>query len=99
MGRAAARREYYEEKDAFEEGHIPLVWDELEERFGVNVKRWKEKFNKAFLEQPHAVSRVEFFRRFLIENFNNHLNHILCRNSYHGTINSLLDYVAKRGIR
>lgn len=97
MGRAAARR--YEEKEDFEEGHMPLVWDELEVRFGVNTKKWKEKFEKQFLEQPHSMSRLRFFRAFMIENFNGPINHLLCRHSIHGTMNALMDYVAKRGIR
>lgn len=99
MGRAAGRREQYAEKDPFEEGHITLVWDELQDRFGVNTKKWKEKFEAEFLQQPHAVGKVEFFRRYMIENFNGTINHLLCRHPIEGTINNLLDYVAKRGIR
>jgi hypothetical protein len=97
MGRAAARR--YEEKDEFEEGHMPLVWDELHDRFGVNTKKWREKFETEFLQQPHAVGKVEFFRRFMNENFNGTINHLLCRHPIQGTMNALMDYVAKRRIR
>jgi hypothetical protein len=97
MGRAAARR--YQEKDDFEEGHISLVWDELEDRFGVNTKKWKEKFEADFLQQPHAVGRIGFFRKYMIENFNEPINHLLCRHSIHGTMNALMDYVVKRGLR
>jgi hypothetical protein len=56
-GRAAARRAEYQEKDFFEEGHIAVVWDELEDRFGVNSKGWKKKFDDAFMQQPHHVER------------------------------------------
>lgn len=76
MGNAARRRGYYEEKDSFKEGHMALVWNELEER--LNGKRnltWSLRSN-------HTMWRSwYFFGKFLFENFNGTLNHILCR--YH----------------
>jgi len=79
MGRAASRR--YEEKDEFEEGHMSLVWDELQDRFSINSKEWKQKFEAEFLKQPHSIRKIEFFRKFLIDNFNTSINHFLCRQS------------------
>jgi len=80
MGRAAARR--HDPRDDFEEGHMALVWDELKDRFGVNTVEWKKKFEKEFMQQPHHVNKIPFFRQFMFENFNHILNHILCRYSH-----------------
>jgi hypothetical protein len=99
MGNAARRREQYKEKDPLEEGHISLVWDELQERFGVNTKVWKKKFDTEFMQQPHHVEKPEFFRKYLFENFNSTLNHILCRFSHVNTTENLIEYVVRKGIR
>lgn len=96
MGRAARR---YEEKEVLEEGHMALVWDELQDRFSINSGEWKKKFAAEFMKQPHSISKPEFFRKFLLENFNASLNHFLCRRDWHPTIDNLLDYVVKRGLR
>jgi hypothetical protein len=99
MGRAAARRAEYQEKEYFEEGHIAVVWDEFEDRFGVNSKGWKKKFDDAFMQQPHHVEKVPFFRKFLFENFNEILNHILCRYSHVNTTDKLIEYVARKRVK
>lgn len=96
MGQPARRR--YEEPDYFAEGHTTLVWDELHDRFGVNTKKWKEKFEAEFLKQPNVVSKVEFFRKYMVDNFNWTINNLLCRHPITGTMNALMDYVRKRGI-
>lgn len=96
MGRAAKR---YYQKEEFEEGHMTLVWDELEDHFKINSKEWKKKFEAAFLKEPHSVSKVDFFRKFLVDNFNHTLNHFLCRADWHPTIDNLMEYVVKRGIK
>jgi hypothetical protein len=97
MGQVAARR--HRDLEDFEEGHMQRVWDELHDRFHINSKEWKRKFEEEFLKQPHSISKVDFFRKYLVENFNGYLNHILCRYSWHPTIDNLMEYVVRKGLK
>lgn len=80
----------------FEAIHINMVWEELEKRFGFNVKEWKKSFKEQLSSQPRSISEVEFFLRFGNRHLNNILNQILCRNAGFPTFNRLVDYILER---
>jgi hypothetical protein len=77
----------------FDEYHITLTWNELHERFGFDLKSWKQRFRDEFYKQPRSTSEVEFFLIFGNRFINPLLNDILGRRSLHPTFNKLVDYV------
>ncbi len=82
--------------DNFEEIHVPLVWDELKDRFNFNIPGWKKLFAEYLSKQPRNTHELDAFLKFGTKFINPVLNEILCRESYHPTFMNLVEYVLKR---
>ncbi len=82
--------------DHFEAMHIDLVFDELETRFGFNLKAWKKKFQEFLSRQPRTTSEMDAFIKFGNSFINPILNEILCRNSLHSTFVKMLYYIVEK---
>jgi hypothetical protein len=85
-----------ETENEFMEYHITKVWNELHDRFGFDIKKWKEKFNAYLQKHPRDVSEMSVFYRFGHDEINPVLNKILCRNQLFPTFNNLVEYVVKK---
>ena len=83
-------------EDDFQERHITIIWQELKERFGFNVKAWKQRFEDYFDKQPRTVSKAEAFYKFGSAEINMILNRILCRNDSYPTFKRFIEYVVKK---
>lgn len=82
--------------DDFQERHIDLVWQELNERFGFPIKPWKQFFREQMYKQPRNVSDVDYFMTFATTFINPILNDLLRRGRLYPTMNRLVEYVVKK---
>ena len=83
--------------DDLEEYHITLIWGELKERFGFDIKKWKQhKFPQFLRKQPRGVSEIDAFYRFGNDFINPLLNDILGRPPAYPTFNNLVNYIVKK---
>ena len=80
----------------FMEHHITKVWNELHERFGFDIKKWKIKFVEYKKRHPRYESAMSAFNHFGFDEINPVLNKILCRNELYPTFNNLVEYVIKK---
>jgi len=83
-------REYEYE---FMEYHISRIWNELHDRFGFDIKKWKARFEDYHKKHPRMDSKLSAFNHFGYDEINPVLNKILCRNNMHPTFNNLVQYV------
>ena len=84
-----------EVESEFTEYHINLVWNELRDRFGFDIKKWKAKFAAYVQKHPRYDSVLSAFNHFGFDEINPVLNKILCRNDLFPTFNNLVKYVVK----
>lgn len=82
--------------DNFQEMHVNMVWEELQARFGFNLKDWKRKFADYLAKQQRSTHELDAFLKFGIQEINPVLNSILCRQHYHPTFMNLVEYLLKR---
>ena len=80
----------------FQDYHITLVWMELRNRFGFDVKKWKTRFALYTQNHPRYDSTVSAFNHFGFDEINPVLNKILCRNEMYPTFNNLVEYIVKK---
>jgi hypothetical protein len=76
--------------------HIQITWQELNERFGFELKAWKKKFHDYRMKQPSNADVVGVFFKFGNDRINPLLNEILGRSSGFPTFNRLVDYITKK---
>lgn len=76
--------------------HITLVWMELHDRFGFDIKKWQAKFVLYARNHPRYNSTVSAFNHFGFDEINPVLNKILCRNEMYPTFNNLVEYIIKK---
>lgn len=77
------------------EYHISIVWNELHNRFGFDIKKWKARFEDYRKKNQRINSKLSAFNHFGYEEINPVLNKILCRNDLYPTFNNLIQYVMK----
>lgn len=92
MQQTSFKRNRYE----FSEMHIRLTWEELNTRFGFDLKTWKKKFDDYQMKQPRETDIVSAFYRFGNDRLNPLLNEILGRSSGYPTFNRLTEYIVKK---
>lgn len=83
-------------KARFSEMHINLTWNELNERFGFELKSWKKQFHEYMAKHPQHKDMVSGFYRFGNDTINPVLNQILGRSSGFPTFNRLVEYITKK---
>ncbi len=59
--------------------HLPMVWQELHDRFGFEAAEWKRKFESELKRQPRGTEPVEFILVFGVKRINPILNEIMRR--------------------
>ena len=82
--------------DNFQEIHVKMVWEELRDRFGFNIKDWKKKFADYLAKQQRNTHELDAFLKFGINDLNPVLNSILCRQHYHPTFMNLVEYILSK---
>jgi hypothetical protein len=82
--------------DNFQEMHVNLVWDEIHDRFGFNIKAWKKKFGDYLSKQQRNTHELDAFLKFGISELNPVLNSILARQHYHPTFMNLVEYILSK---
>ena len=82
--------------DNFQEIHVKMVWEELHDRFGFNIRDWKKKFADYLAKQQRNTHELDAFLKFGISELNPVLNSILCRQHYHPTFMNLVEYILSR---
>ena len=80
----------------FREMHIDIVWDELQLRFGFDIKAWKKEFREFLASQPRNTTETDAFIVFGNRRINPVLNGILRRNELFPTFNKLVAYILSR---
>lgn len=85
-----------EAENEFMEYHITQVWNELHDRFGFDLKKWKIRFREYQQKHPRITSEISAFNRFGFDEINPVLNKILCRNPLFPTFNNLVEYVVRK---
>ena len=80
----------------FNEMHINLTWNELQERFGFELKSWKKRFNEYLMKQPRETDTMSAFYRFGNDKINPVLNQILGRAPGFPTFSRLIEYITKK---
>ena len=86
-----------EVENEFMEYHISIVWNELHNRFGFDIKKWKARFEEYRKKHTRINSKLSAFNHFGYEEINPVLNNILCRNDLYPTFNNLIQYVVQKG--
>jgi hypothetical protein len=76
----------------FNEEHIDLIWQYMDDNFTMNLKKWKEFF-AIRCNMQRSISRCEMFARFGVEHFQGPMNKLLFRKDNHPTWISLIRYV------
>lgn len=76
----------------FNEEHIELIWQYLNQRFSINLAKWKEFF-AIRCNVSRSIPPCELFVRFGIEHLEPSLNKLLYRPAGHPTWISLIRYV------
>ena len=82
--------------DQYSEHHITLAWRELHERFGFDLKGWKQLFRDQFMKQPRNTTELDYFLIFGNQFINPVLNDILRRRQGFPTFNKFMDYIIER---
>ena len=83
-------------KAAFEEEDIEKTWKLLDEKFHVNVKKWKEVFEKMYQKSQRELSKMEVFARFGKQYLEEPIAKLVFRDPYYGhTWFELLKYVVR----
>lgn len=86
-------KQWYEQ---FDEMHIRLVWQVLEDHFGFNVKIWKSYFEEYKQKRGRGLSSIAAFHCFGHDHINPILNQVLGRLHGHPTFDNLCHYVVSR---
>ena len=77
--------------------HLPIVWDELRQRFGFNVSAWEKAFETEFDKRKPGTEKVEFFLIYGSQAINPLLNRILQRPFNYPTFLRLTEFVVYSG--
>lgn len=56
--------------------HLPMIWRELQKKYGFNTTEWETSFEQAFERTPRGTEKVEFFLVFGVQAINPILNRI-----------------------
>jgi len=81
------------ERQYLNEHQISLVWNLLHEKFGFDLKEWKQRFGKFHEEQGKGTTVIDSFYRFGNKFIEPVLNAILCRHELHPTFNKVVRYI------